>query len=62
MAIQFKIVKTFGEYLKLAQIAMIHVLGSMEDECIFLTLNFLKDRLRNILDHNLGGVVGMYVQ
>ena len=54
--------KNFGEYVKLAQIAMIHVLGSVEDECTFSALNFLKDRLRNRLDKHLGVVVGMHAQ
>jgi len=54
--------KTFSEYVKLAQIAMIHVLGSIEDEHCFSSLSFLKDRLQNRLDANLGVVVGMKAQ
>ena len=54
--------KNFGEYLKLAQIAIVHVLGSVEDERTFFALSFLKDRLRNRLDHHLGVVVGMHCQ
>jgi len=54
--------KNFGEYIKLAQIAMVHVLGSVEDERTFSALSFLKDRLRNRLDQHLGVVVGMHCQ
>lgn len=54
--------KNFSEYLKLAKIAMVHVLGSVEDERTFSALNFLKDKLRNRLDQHLGVVVGMHCQ
>ena len=53
----------FPEYMKLAQIALIHVLGSMEDERVFLSVTFLKDKLQNRLDgDHLGLVVGMHNQ
>jgi hypothetical protein len=57
------LVAHFPEYVKLAQIAMVHVLGSVEDERAFSSLTFLKDKLRNRLssDH-LGIVVGMHAQ
>jgi hypothetical protein len=57
------LVAHFPEYLKLAQIAMVHVLGSVEDERAFSSLTFLKDKLRNRLsaDH-LGIVMGMHQQ
>jgi len=35
----------FSEYVKLAEIAMIHVLGSIEDELCFSVLSFLKDKV-----------------
>ena len=54
--------KNFGEYLKLAQIAMVHVLGKIEDERTFSVLSFLKDRVHNRLDEHLGVVVGMHCQ
>jgi len=54
--------KNFGEYIKLAQIAMIHIMGSVEDERTFSALSFLKDRLHNRLDDHLGLVVGMHTQ
>ena len=55
--------KSISEYVKLVEIAMIHVLGSIEDERCFFPLSFLKDRLRNRLsDGNLSLVVGMHSQ
>ena len=52
----------FPEYLKLAEIALVHVIGSVEDECVFSSVSFLKTKLRNPLDPHLGLVVGMYSQ
>jgi len=54
--------KSFSEYVKLAEIAKIHVLGSVEDECWFFSLSFLKDKLQNRLDANLRVAVGMNAQ
>jgi hypothetical protein len=50
------------EYRKLAEIAVTHVLGSVEDEKCFSSVGFLKNKLRNPLDNNLEVVVGMYSQ
>ena len=47
----------FLEYIKLAHIAMIHVLGSVEDERAFSSISFLKDKLRNRLDGDYLGLV-----
>ena len=52
----------FPEYLKLAEIALVHVIGSVEDERVFSSVSFLKTKLRNSLDPHLGVVVGMYSQ
>jgi hypothetical protein len=52
--------KCFPEYLKLAKIAVVHVLGSVEDERTFSSLSFLKDNIRNRLGTNLQLVVGMH--
>ena len=54
------LVKSIGEYMKLAHIALVHVLGSVEDEHTFLSVTFLKNELRNRLDQNLKVVVGMH--
>jgi len=48
--------------MKLVEMAIIHVLGSIEDECCFFVLLFLKDKVRNRLDSNLAAIVGMKVQ
>ncbi|KAG0597198.1 hypothetical protein M758_UG320000, partial [Ceratodon purpureus] len=52
----------YPEYIKLAQIAVVHVLVSMQDERCFNSLSFLKNKLRNALDAHLQLVVGMYSQ
>jgi hypothetical protein len=42
---------------------MVHVLRSVEDECCFSSLNFVKDRLCNRLSNeHLGLVIGMHGQ
>jgi hypothetical protein len=53
----------FFEYIEFAQIAMVHVFGSVEDKRCFSSLKFVKDRLRNRLfvDH-LSLVIDMHVQ
>jgi 2-C-methyl-D-erythritol 4-phosphate cytidylyltransferase len=38
-----------SEYLKLAEVAIVLVLGSVEDERIFSTLSFMKDKLHTRL-------------
>jgi len=55
-------VKAFPEFYKLAEIAIVQVLGSVEDERCFSSLAFLKNKLRNSLDTHLECVVGMYSQ
>jgi hypothetical protein len=52
----------YPEYMKLAKMAVVHVLGSVQDEHCFSSLSFLKNKLRNNLDEHLGVVVGMYSQ
>jgi hypothetical protein len=52
----------FPEYLKLAKIALVHVIRSVEYERVFSSVSFLKTKLRNFLDPHLGVVVGMYSQ
>jgi hypothetical protein len=51
-----------SEYLKLAEIATVLVLGSVEDERTFSTLSFMKDKLRNHLQTHLPLVVSMHGQ
>ncbi len=51
----------FPKYLKLVEMAIIHVLGSVEDEKC-LSLAFLKSKLQAALDPHLPFVIGMYSQ
>jgi hypothetical protein len=48
--------------MKLAEMAIIHVLGSVEDERCFASVGFLKNKLCNPLYNNLEVVVGMFSQ
>jgi hypothetical protein len=54
--------KMIPEYLKLAEIGCVFVLGSVEDERTFSSLKFLKSRLRNRLGENLPLAVRMHAQ
>ena len=57
------LVSNFPEFAKLAKIAIVQVLGSVEDERTFSSLSFLKDKTRNRLDNaHLSLVVGMHAQ
>jgi hypothetical protein len=51
-----------SKYVKLTQIAMIQVLGSMEDEQVFNNLNFIKIKICNQLIDNLVLCVHMFGQ
>ncbi len=54
--------KLISEYLKLAEIGCVLVLGSVEDERCFSSLKFLKSCQRNRLGKHLPLVVRMYRQ
>ena len=57
------LISNFPEFAKLAEIAIVQVLGSVEDERTFSSLSFLKDKTRNRLDNShLSLVVGMHAQ
>ena len=52
---------SFLEYIKLGQIALIHILGLVKDERAFSSDTFLKEKLQNMLDgEHLGLVVEMH--
>jgi hypothetical protein len=51
-----------SEYIQLAEVAAILVLGSVEDDRTFSTLLFMKDKLRNWLQIHLPLVVSMHGQ
>lgn len=50
------------KYLKLVEIVIFGVMGSVEHECTFSTLNFKKSKSRKRLITCLDMVVRMYVQ
>jgi len=51
---------SFPKYVKFAEIAIIHVVGSVEDECCLSSLTFLKSELRAMLDPHLPLAIEMY--
>jgi len=54
--------RNISKYANLTQIAMIQVLGSMEDEQVFNNLNFIKTNICNQLIDNLALCVHMFGQ
>jgi hypothetical protein len=40
--------------MKLVEVAIVALIGSVEDECTYSTLTFIKSKLRNRLAINLG--------
>ncbi len=53
---------SFPEFFKLAKIAIVQMLGLVEDDRTFSTFSFMKSKLRNHLNEHLNIVVGMYSQ
>ena len=51
-----------SEFIKLAEIAITATLGSVEDECTFSTLGFMKSKVRNCLGGHLDTCVKMFSQ
>ena len=57
------LISNFLEFAKLAKIAIVQVLGSVEDERTFSSLSFLKNKTKNKLDNaHLSLVVSMHAQ
>jgi hypothetical protein len=54
------LVSNFLEYVKLVELAMVQVVGSVEDEPCFSTLAFMKSKLHNILTTHFPLVVCMF--
>jgi len=50
----------FGEFIKLAELVVVHVLGSIEDEHLFSSVGFLNSKLCNHLEENIQVVLGMF--
>jgi hypothetical protein len=53
---------SFLEFLKLVEIAMVHVLGFVEDEHCFSFASFFKTKLCNCLDPRLELAIAMFSQ
>jgi hypothetical protein len=51
-----------SEFFKVAELAIVSVIGSVEDERTFLNLTFIKSKLRNRLTSNLETVMRLYGQ
>lgn len=51
-----------GKWLKLAEIAIVTMMGSMEDERLFSNFSFIKNKLWNRLGPHLECMVRMYTQ
>jgi len=57
--------QNFGEFLKLAKMVVVHVIGLVdwvEDEYTFSSVGFLKSRFQNKLVEHIPIVNGMYFQ
>jgi hypothetical protein len=53
---------SFPKYVNLAEMVVVQIVGSVEDECCFSTLAFIKLKLRNRLTTHLPLVVRMFAQ
>jgi ATP-dependent helicase/DNAse subunit B len=51
-----------SEFVKIAEVAAVTVMGSVEDERTFSTLNYMKSKVWNNLDEHLDLVVRMFGQ
>ena len=56
------ILNRLSEFIKLVEIAITATLGSIEDECTFSTLGFMKSKIRNCLGGHLDTYVKMFSQ
>lgn len=51
-----------SEFVKVAEVIIVTVLGFVEDERTFSTLNYMKSKVRNNLDDHLDLVLRMFGQ
>jgi hypothetical protein len=56
------VVRKLNEYMKVIEIAMVMVLGSVENERTFINLTFMKNKLCNQLTTHLDLCVHMFTQ
>jgi hypothetical protein len=50
------------EFMKVSKLVVVQIMGFVEDDKMFLTLTFMKTRLRNQLCEHLDLVVHMFAQ
>jgi hypothetical protein len=55
-------VQRLSKFIKVAEIAVTAILGSVEDESTFSKLGFMKSKLRNCLGSHLDTTVKMFSQ
>jgi len=55
-------VKKILEYIKLVELVIVQVIGSVEDERCFSTLTFMKTKLQNILTTHVELVIWIFSQ
>ena len=53
-------VQCLSKFIKMAEIAVIAIIGSVEDDCTFSTFGFMKSKLHNCLDSHLDTTVKMF--
>ena len=51
-----------SKYMKITELAVVTILGSVEDKRTFSTLSFMKNKLRNCLSTHLPLLVGIHAQ
>jgi hypothetical protein len=56
------LVTSFPKYVKLAELAMVQVIGSVEDKKCFSILTFMNSKFCNKLTTHLSFIVQMFVQ
>jgi hypothetical protein len=54
--------ETLSKFLKLVEISIVITLGSVKDELTFLTLTYIKNKLKNHFTMHLDMVIWMYVR
>jgi hypothetical protein len=54
--------KKILEYIKLVELVVVQMIGSIEDEQCFFTLTFMKTKLKNLLMKHLELIIVMFNQ
>jgi predicted glycosyltransferase len=56
------LIPRLNEYLKLVEITIVLVLKSIQDECAFFTIVFIKEKLQNWLNQHLDTIMCIFTQ